>query len=123
MVKQDYLEFQLEKIQAGSIPYLWDRALRSVLENILDENTEAKTKRKIRIDAVFTPSADRTSATVAIFVGTKLVQTMPVPATVIFGMQRGRLVAKDQQTTLWEDDEQKQPELVPVAPQRAGGED
>jgi hypothetical protein len=118
--KSDYLEFQLEKLQGGSVPFLWDRALREVLGNIMDENTDPEAKRRIKIEVVFKPSSDRASAQVAIHVGTKTVATQPIPATVVFGEVRGRLVAKDQHTSLWEEQPAQQPELVTTP--KAGGE-
>jgi hypothetical protein len=65
-------KFNLETLAGGAFTERVNQALKEVAENILDPNTDWKTKRKVTIDLTFVTKEDRDLTEVDIAAKTKL---------------------------------------------------
>jgi hypothetical protein len=65
-------KFNLETLAGGAFTERVNQALKEVAENILDPNTDWKTKRKVTIDLTFVTKEDRDLTEVDIVAKTKL---------------------------------------------------
>lgn len=82
-MKQGYIS--LETLKDGAALELVNNELVSVLENILDPNTDPKATRKIQLELVFKPGEDREAGKVTIKCKSCLAPTADIDATVFFG--------------------------------------
>jgi hypothetical protein len=64
-----------------------------VIENMLDPNTALKTKRKVVIEFVYTPSDDRASAKVEVRSRHQLAADKPSEGTIYMGRRKGKAVS------------------------------
>jgi len=95
MTKQT-INVNLSKIAGGAVQEKLDRAIKEVVKNILDPNTDAKKKRKISLSLTITPSEQRDSFGLATQVKTTLVPENDVPATILVGKsKKGEIVANE----------------------------
>jgi len=83
----------LETLAKGSLGELFAAEVAKVIANIADINTDPKQSRKITIDLVFKPGADRGSADVKINCNSKLAGLMTVNTQLFMGLHNGKLVA------------------------------
>ena len=86
-------EITLLTVANGAAPELFARELLAVLSNIQDLNANPKTKRKITLEFVFTPSPNRESAGVVVNAKSALAQVNPVAQTVFLATRGGEFVA------------------------------
>ena len=73
----------LEKFAGGALAEKFNIALKEVLENISDPNTEFKTKRKLTLEFEFLASEDRELSIVAIAAKTKLAPTKSIATKIL----------------------------------------
>ncbi|NFB30638.1 replication terminator protein [Clostridium botulinum] len=73
----------LETFADGALAERMNQALKEVLENIADPNTEWKTKRKLNLEMKFTTGADRELTEVEIVAKTKLAPKESVSTKII----------------------------------------
>ena len=89
----DYEEVKLENLNGGQIGALFDRELARVLENIADENTNAKDVRSISITIKFKPEEDRGGAAVEVGANSKLASVKPSKKMVVFAFDGATVTA------------------------------
>lgn len=95
MTKQN-INVNLSKIAGGAVQEKLNRAIKDVVKNILDPNTDPKKKRKISLSLTITPSEQRDSFGLATQVKTTLVPEKDVPATILVGKSnKGEIVANE----------------------------
>ncbi|EPY2285847.1 replication terminator protein, partial [Clostridium sporogenes] len=68
----------LETFADGALAEKINMALKEVLENIADPNTDYKTKRKLTVDMTFASGEDRELTEVSIVAKPKLAPTKPL---------------------------------------------
>jgi len=86
----------LEKFAEGALAEKMNIALREVLENIADPNTDFKLKRKLNLEMTFASGEDRELAEVSIIAKTKLAPNKPIAAKIIIGTDgRGGILASE----------------------------
>lgn len=73
----------LETFANGALSERMDQALKEVLENIADPNTDSKPKRKLTLEMKFTTSEDRELTEVEITAKTKLAPRSAVSTKII----------------------------------------
>lgn len=73
----------LETFASGALAERVHQALKEVLENIADPNTDFKQKRKLTIDMTFQTGQDRELTEVSILAKTKLAPNTPVSTKII----------------------------------------
>ena len=73
----------LESFANGALAERMNQALKEVLENIADPNTEWKTKRKLNLEMKFTTGEDRELTEVEIIAKTKLAPKSSVSTKII----------------------------------------
>ena len=111
----------LGTLAGGAAEELFDAALRAVLDNISDVNTDPKAARKIVIEIAFLPDEERRMGVAAIKCSTKLAGMRPVTAGVYFGRHQGRfmLVEAPRQDDMFPHPESRPRPVETTAP--AGG--
>lgn len=77
----------------GAASELFAAKLGEVLDNIDDENTDAKAKRQITLTFVFQPEADRRTTRCEVAVGTKLAPIRRFQTTLALGQHLGARAA------------------------------
>lgn len=82
----------LHSIGAGAALELFGAELGRVLENIRDANTEAEGKRKIVLEFVFKPDANREVVATLISARSTLAATKPVSEVLFVGRKDGNVV-------------------------------
>lgn len=110
----------LETLARGAVGELFNEVHRRVLENILDLNTEAETKREITIKVSYYPSDDRESASIEIACTSKTAPVRNASSIVYIGRHRNEVVAIEndpKQQQLFED----APKLVAFGGQKEEG--
>ena len=86
----------LESFADGALAEKVNIALKEVLANITDPNTEYKTKRKLTIDMTFTAGEDRELTEVDIVTKTKLAPAKPLNTRIIIGTDgKGGVLASE----------------------------
>lgn len=86
----------LESFADGALAEKVNMALKEVLENIKDPNTDYKAKRKLTIDLIFTSGEDRELTEVDIATKTKLAPSKPVSTRIIIGKDgKGGVLASE----------------------------
>ena len=86
----------LEKFADGALAEKINMALKEVLENIADPNTDFKKKRKLTLEMAFTSGEDRELAEVSILTKTKLAPNKPVATKIIIGTDgKGGILASE----------------------------
>lgn len=86
----------LETFAEGALAEKINMALKEVLSNITDPNTEWKTKRKLTIDMTFASGEDRELTEVAIVAKPKLAPTKPLAAKIVIGTDgKGGILASE----------------------------
>lgn len=86
-------QIKLSTLCEGAAEERFSEKLASVLANIEDPNTLAKTPRQIVVTVTFSPGPDRDVAAVGLAVEAKLAPTVPVASTVFIGRRDGALLA------------------------------
>ena len=86
----------LENIKDGAAVELFQMEMKKVLKNIMDPNTEWKTKRSIRIDVDFHPDENRQLGSIDVQVSCKTAAPRKISTNVAFGMDsKGHVEAKE----------------------------
>lgn len=100
----------LAALAAGTLEERWQHELQRVLDNLLDEDTDATKTREITIKVSISATSDRTQATVDTGVSSKIIGKSKVPAVFFLGKKSGRAVATlaDPQLSFFEEKEQEQ---------------
>ena len=83
----------LETVGGGALTELFQRDLNTVLSNISDPNTSAKSMRKITVEIVFKPDEDRKAATITVASKAQLAGTREVSGQIFIGKEKGEPVA------------------------------
>lgn len=82
---EQLFNFDLSKIADGGAQEKFTTELQKVADNILDLNTESKTKRKVTIDLTFIPNVKRDTVDVVVDVKSKLAPQVGVTTTMLLG--------------------------------------
>ena len=82
----------LTTLGAGAAIEKFQSALRDVMDNIKDPNTQAKAKRKIVLEFLFLPQEDREMVMVGITAKSVLPSTKPTADTLFIGRRDGETV-------------------------------
>lgn len=86
----------LEKFADGALAEKMNVALREVLENISDPNTDFKIKRKLNLEMTFVSGEDRELAEVSIIAKTKLAPNKPIATKIVIGTDgKGGILASE----------------------------
>lgn len=83
----------IASIGNGALLELFDDAMRKVIRNVADVNTDPKKPRRINMAVTITPDEDRGVGFATIEVTTKLAGVKPVRQTLYFGEREGEPVA------------------------------
>lgn len=78
-------KLSISKIGFGTVVELFDAELQKVLDNCIDINTTAKTKRKIILTMTIMPDEDREVCAVEAGVELKLAARQPYPTQFLLG--------------------------------------
>lgn len=79
----------LSTIAGGAAPELFDHAMRRVLDNIGDVNTEPKAKRTITLTVEITPDEDRRLLATVVRSEVKLAAPKGAPTVLYMGVRTG----------------------------------
>lgn len=79
------IKIQLSKIGDGALEERFAHEMQRIADNIMDLNTEATKKRKIKIDVDFAPNQNRDSIDVSFTVKSTLAPEMSVGTTLLVG--------------------------------------
>jgi hypothetical protein len=79
----------------GTVVELFDSEMTKVLENCLDFNTSARTKRKITLTMTITPDEDREVCDVEAAVELKLAARQPYPTQFLLGRDEDGVLATE----------------------------
>ncbi|MQS52147.1 hypothetical protein [Companilactobacillus mishanensis] len=79
------INFNLSEIADGAAQEKFAKELKEVCNNILDLNTEAKTKRKITMDLTFVPNDTRDAIDTVVSVKSRLAPQIGVSTTMLLG--------------------------------------
>ena len=86
----------LETLAEGGLTEKVNMALREVLNNIADPNTDYKVKRKLTIDITFIPQEDRDLALLDIQTKTKLAPPKSIGTKIVIGTDgKGGVMASE----------------------------
>lgn len=86
----------LEKFAEGALAEKMNIALKEVLGNIADPNTDFKIKRKLNLEMTFVSGEDRELAEVSIIAKTKLAPNKPIAAKIVIGTDgKGGILASE----------------------------
>ncbi|MBO0555746.1 replication terminator protein [Clostridium botulinum] len=86
----------LEKFADGALAEKINMALKEVLTNITDPNTDWKTKRKLTLDIKFSAGEDRELAMLDIVAKTKLAPAKPLSSKIVIGTDgKGGILASE----------------------------
>lgn len=86
----------LEDFAEGAFAEKINIALKEVLENIADPNTDYKLKRKLNLEMTFCSGEDRELAEVTILAKTKLAPNKPIAAKIVIGTDgKGGILASE----------------------------
>lgn len=86
----------LEKFADGALAEKVNMALKEVLANITDPNTDYKIKRKLTLDITFSAGEDRELAMLDIVAKTKLAPTKAISSKIIIGTDgKGGILASE----------------------------
>lgn len=89
-------KINLETLADGAFTEKVNIALKEVLNNIADPNTDWKKKRKLTIDLTFTAREDRELTAVDIICKPKLEPAKPLNTTIIMGTDgKGGIIASE----------------------------
>lgn len=104
-----YIDFST--IARGALDEKLNAALKDVIENLLDPNTDHKAKRKITIDMKFKTDDTRELAGIEVSTKVSLAPSMPVATKMLIGrdFNTGQIVAKE-----WDNQVQGQVEVSDV---------
>lgn len=88
----------LDEFAEGALTEKFNIALKEVLENIADVNTEASKKRKLTVELVFLPADDRELSFVDIITKTKLEPKKSVMTKILIDKDgKGGIIASEYQ--------------------------
>ena len=82
---EQLFNFDLSKIADGGAQEKFTAELEKVADNILDLNTEAKTKRKVNLELTFIPNDKRDAVSVEVNIKSKLAPQVGVSTTMLVG--------------------------------------
>lgn len=86
----------LEKFAGGALAEKMNGALKEVLENIQDPNTDFKLKRKLTLEMTFVSGEDRELAEVSMIAKTKLAPNKPIATKLVIGTDgKGGVLASE----------------------------
>jgi len=103
----------LETLGKGAAQEKFEFALKEVLANIRDPNTNWKTKRRITLTIDFIPKENRAEADLVTNAVSKLSPTMPVVSTIFFGVKDGQMQAAEiRQDELFTPEKETKPTLI-----------
>jgi hypothetical protein len=79
------INFSLSEIAEGGVQEKFAAEMKKVADNILDLNTEAKTKRKVTLELILEPNDNRDAVDVTVNVKSKLAPQVGVATTLLLG--------------------------------------
>ncbi len=104
----NYHKLELENINDGAIPELFDHAWQKVIDDIADVNKPAKSKRTITIKIEVAPSEERGHGAIFTSVGIKLPSPEATQGLLFLQIENGRIesyVTTPKQDGLFPDDQ------------------
>jgi len=119
-------DLTLANLAGGAAVELFEMELVRILENILDQNTKATAKRKIKLEVTFVPSPDRNQVATLVDCTSKPAPVDGAVATVFVGMTKSgipRAVTYDPRQLQMEFDEDgvAKPRVLPDSRKDAAG--
>jgi len=88
-----YEGINLDTLNSGAVKELFDVEWQKLLDNINDQNTKPDAARKVTIEIVVKPTKDRRNASSTVSVTTKLAAIIPHEASIVIGMEDGKVSA------------------------------
>lgn len=86
----------LETFADGALTEKMNIALKEVLENIADPNTDYKIKRKLTLEMTFAAGEDRELTEVSIIAKTKIAPNKPIATKIVIGTDgKGGILASE----------------------------
>ena len=85
----------LDQLMDGAVTERYESAMKQVIENILDLNTDAKKERKITLTVSIKPNERRDIANFKVEAKTTLAPRVPVETTLMFGVENGEVIARE----------------------------
>ncbi|AIX04338.1 TPA: hypothetical protein ACJN9V_000419 [Streptococcus agalactiae] len=89
------IKLDLSAIGEGGLQEKVDKELEKVFDNILDPNTDIKTKRKLTITLTMTPDETREVVSTSMEVKSTLAPQTGVATTVLVGQKDGKVYANE----------------------------
>jgi hypothetical protein len=93
-MEDNYKEVSLDTLNSGAVKEMFQAKLEEVLENIGDDNTEAKKTRKITIEISFLPNETREIALTKVEVKTSMAPIKASSGTVFLSSDGSKISAK-----------------------------
>jgi len=89
----DYKGIDLNTLNQGAVLDLFAVEWQKLLDNINDPNTKPNAVRKVKIEIAVKPAEDRRNATSSVSVTSNLASIMPHNASIVIGMENGKVMA------------------------------
>jgi len=89
----DYKGIDLETLNSGAVTELFAAEWQKLLDNINDPNTKPDAVRKVKIEIAVKPAKDRRNAVSRVSVTTNLAAIMPHEASIVIGVEDGKVQA------------------------------
>lgn len=84
----DEIPVTLYSLAGGRAAELFQEELQSVIENVMDPNTELETTREIKLTVKIKPDGERRAATVDVLCTSKIAPIHSVDTRIFFGKNR-----------------------------------
>lgn len=94
-----HTNLSLDTIAAGGLRKRFDASLERILENIQDDETDAKAKREMKVILKFKPAADRTLSFIEVLVESKLAAHTAVGTTLYMGFDGEQITVSETDPT------------------------
>jgi hypothetical protein len=89
----EYKGINLETLNSGAVMELFDVEWQKLLNNVNDPNTKPDAVRKLKIEISVKPAKDRRNASSSVSVTTNLAAIMPHEASIVIGVEDGKVQA------------------------------
>lgn len=89
----DFPEITLENLAGGAAAERFTQAMRDLVENVQDPNTNAKAKRRVVLTVTVSPTEDREAGALTFDIQAKLAPPKPHSGLIYMGRRDGRYVA------------------------------
>ncbi|MDR2485545.1 MAG: hypothetical protein LBD55_09125 [Treponema sp.] len=89
----DYKGIELNTLNQGAVLDLFAVEWQKLLDNINDPNTKPDAVRKVKIEIAVKPAKDRRNAVSNVSVTSNLASIMPHEASIVIGVENGKVMA------------------------------